>query len=232
MPKFFVTSDIHSFYIQLIDALNKAGFDKDNEDHWLVVCGDCFDRGPDTRKVFDYLQSLQRKVIVRGNHELLLVDCCLREYTMSHDIHNGTAKTIIGLGDGDTFAEKCKSTLSKFRPFLKQTVNYFETKNYIFAHSWVPVWVRDWRKASQKEWNEVVWENPFRMIEDGLLPDKTIVFGHCSCSEAWAKAEGRTMYGDDAKFEPYYGDGYIAIDSLTYYTGIKNVIVIEDDFIA
>ena len=63
------------------------------------------------------------------------------------------------------------------------------------------------------------------------MPDKTIVFGHCSCSIGWADAEGRTAYGDDARFDPYYGDGFIAIDGLTYYSGQKNVIVIEDEFI-
>ena len=42
--KFFVTSDIHSGYTPLKKALDEKGFDPNNETHWLVVCGDCFDR--------------------------------------------------------------------------------------------------------------------------------------------------------------------------------------------
>jgi serine/threonine protein phosphatase 1 len=231
MPKFFVTSDVHSFYTELVDALNEAGFDANNENHYLVVCGDCFDRGPESQKVFDYLQRLPRKILIKGNHEQLLVDCCEREYAMSHDQHNGTINTILDLGDGETFAERCRTTLAKVAPFLNEMVNYFETENYIFVHSWVPSWTKDWRKASQKSWDDAVWGDPFEAIAHGLLPDKTIVFGHCSCSEAWAKAEGRTVYGDDARFDPYYGNGFVAIDGLTYYSGQKNVIVIEDEFI-
>ena len=41
MPKFFVTSDIHSFMNPLKRALDEKGFDPTNKDHWLVVCGDC-----------------------------------------------------------------------------------------------------------------------------------------------------------------------------------------------
>lgn len=232
MPKFFVTSDIHSFYTELIHSLKEAGFDRNNEDHWLVVCGDCFDRGPDARRTFRYLKSLPRKILIRGNHEQLLVDLCKRGYAMSHDMHNGTTRTVFDLGKTEeNFCEKCQTTLTKVRPFLKSMVNYFETKNHIFVHGWFPVWISDWRNASQKEWDEAVWENPFQMIEDGLMPDKTIVFGHRSCSEAWAINKGMAMYGKGAKFDPYYGDGYIAIDALTYHSGQKNVIVIEDEFI-
>lgn len=231
MPKFFVTSDIHSFYTELIGSLNEAGFDRNNEDHWLVVCGDCFDRGSESKRLFEYLQGLPRKILIKGNHEQLLVDCCKRERTMPHDQHNGTIKTILDLGDGDTFADKCRTTLTKVTPFINKMVNYFETKNYIFVHSWFPLWTKDWRNATQESWDDAVWENPFEAVAYGLMPDKTIVFGHRSCSEAWAIAEGRTPYGKDAKFEPYYGDGFIAIDALTYYTGLKNVIIIEDEFI-
>ena len=38
MPKFFVTSDIHSFMNPLKRALDEKGFDPTNKDHWLVVC--------------------------------------------------------------------------------------------------------------------------------------------------------------------------------------------------
>lgn len=249
MPKFFVTSDIHSYYTELMTALQNAGFDESNEDHWLVVCGDCFDRGPDAVKVFKYLQDLPRKVLVRGNHELLLVDCCERGWPGSHDMHNGTYRTILNLGYGYEFEDMCIDTLNKVKPFLNSMVNYFETEKYIFVHSWIPLTRKDklpsyytrnrkfefntnWRKAGQKQWDDAMWGNPFDMAERGLnQTGKTIVFGHWHCSTGWAKAESRSEFGEDAKFDPYYGDGFISVDACTAHSGKCNVIVLEDEFL-
>ena len=74
MPKFFVTSDIHGYFDIFIKELTSAGFDKNDENHWLVVCGDCFDRGQQPRELKDYLDTVERKIIIRGNHEDLLKD--------------------------------------------------------------------------------------------------------------------------------------------------------------
>ena len=42
--------------------------------------------------------SLDRKILIKGNHDILLEDCCMREFPYSYDKHNGTTKTIEGLG--------------------------------------------------------------------------------------------------------------------------------------
>jgi hypothetical protein len=63
------------------------------------------------------------------------------------------------------------------------------------------------------------------------LPDKTLVFGHWHCSKGWAKKEHRSQFDDDAKFDPFYGDGFIAIDACTAHTGKVNCIVIDDEFL-
>lgn len=252
MSKFFVISDIHGFYDEMKQALDEAGFDPNNENHWLITCGDHFDRGPKPVEVMRYLRSLSRKVLVRGNHEDLLVECCRRGYPGSHDYGNGTFGTICEIGDagmGYSFDECCDITLSRTRLFLSSMVDYFETKNYIFVHSWVPLISKDglpayytrnrkfefnphWRDASTKEWADSRWGNPFEMAERGLnQTGKTIVFGHWHCSTGWAKAEGRSEFGEDAKFDPYYGDGFISIDACTAHSGKVNVIVLEDEFI-
>ena len=44
MVTLFVTSDIHSHFDIFIKELEEKGYDKDNPNHWLVVCGDVFDR--------------------------------------------------------------------------------------------------------------------------------------------------------------------------------------------
>lgn len=248
--KFFVLSDIHGFYDEFRLALDKAGFDPNNEEHWLISCGDHFDRGPKPYEVMRYLKSLPRKVLVRGNHEDLLVECCKNGYPGMHDYNNGTYDTICEIGDageGNPFDECCMITFSRTRCFLSDMVDYFETANHIFVHSWIPLKCNDglpmhytknrkfefnpdWRNATSKEFEAARWGNPFDLAKQGLMPDKTIVFGHWHCSAGWAEKEGISEFGSDAKFDPFYGDGFIAVDGCTAHTGKCNVIVIEDNF--
>ena len=68
----YAVSDVHGYCTELEDALFEAGFLINDDRHLLVVCGDCFDRGSESKEVFDFLNSVQNKVIVRGNHEDML----------------------------------------------------------------------------------------------------------------------------------------------------------------
>lgn len=249
MPKFFVVSDVHGFYFEMLDALENAGFDPNNENHWLISCGDNFDRGPCPEDVMTYLKLLPRKILVSGNHEDLLMECINRGYALSHDQSNGTMQTIIDLApNAYPFHVACAVAEERVKDFLDSMVNYFETKNYIFVHSWVPLncdddllpyyvinrkfsKMEDWREANDVQWEDARWGNPFILAEQGLLPDKTLVFGHWHCSEGWAIAENRSNFGDDAKFEPFHGDGFIAIDSCVAHSGKVNCLVIEDEFL-
>ena len=97
--KFFVISDVHGFYDEMIEALNEAGFDKDNENHWLVSCGDEWDRGSNPIGVMKFFCSLERKTIIRGNHTTLFEDLVYRCYPEYHDYSNGTLDTVKIIGN-------------------------------------------------------------------------------------------------------------------------------------
>lgn len=256
--KFFVTSDIHSFLEPLKQALDEAGFDRNNPEHWLVCCGDVFDRGPDSDLLLQFLMSLERKILVKGNHDLLLEDCCKREFPYSHDFSNGTKKTIDdigGAGEGYAFDMCCQRTWDKTAAYRASLVNYFETEHYVFCHAWPAVnvaydesvvskpWYRigktyyykdDWRTATDFEWEEAMWCNPFEMTELGLnKTNKWLVVGHWHCSTGWAKKEGLSEFGEDAKWDIFKDDAQkvIFLDKCTAYTGQVNVLVLEDDFL-
>lgn len=249
MPKFFVISDIHGYYDEMKKALDKAGFDPENEEHWLITCGDHFDRGHQPLQVMEYLQSLPRKVLIKGNHESLLLDCLQRGYAERHDWSNGTAQSIIDIAyEAETFGSGCIIAYERVKDFIYSMVDYYETANYIFVHSWIPAKCNDnlpvyytknrkfefnpdWREAHHSEWEQARWNNPYKMVEDGLLPDKTVVFGHWHTSYPRSRYENKPEWGEDANFSIYNGDGYIAIDGCTAYSGQVNVLVIEDDFL-
>jgi len=93
--KYFVVSDIHSFYIELRKALRQAGYSKKNVNHTLIVCGDIFDRGPDAIKVYNFLHSIpkSRRILIRGNHEALYLKLLNKHYPEGYDFHNGTVDT-------------------------------------------------------------------------------------------------------------------------------------------
>ena len=263
--KLFVISDIHSFYTPMKKALDEKGFEINNPDHLLIVCGDLFDRGEETLKVLDYINSVPNKILIKGNHEILLMDMLYRMWPEWHDKSNGTMRTFDHLIDRFILKDEnneydmldaYETVKKEMKKFQEQFVNYFETKNYIFVHSWIPLeifytgdelfpikdrtdWKEKWRDASQYEWNEAMWVNPFDTAQDGLnKTGKTIVFGHWHCSYGWylekeKKNEPCGEFGDFAIWEPYINEeqGIIGIDRCTAYTGECNVLILEDDLL-
>ena len=260
MAKLFCVSDIHGFYDEFCLALDNSGFDPENEEHWLIVCGDNFDRGPDPIGVMRYLNGLPRKVLIKGNHESLLQDLCERGYPGGHDHTNGTFDTVCelgGAGEGRCFDECCIIAEQRTKNFIYSMVPYFETKNYIFVHGWIPVTCKDgmpmyhrrnrkfefnqdWRYAHASEWEQARWLNGIDMALKGFVePGKTIVCGHWHCSYGHMMDDMATKgmfncideFGETAIWEPYYGNGIIAIDRCTAHTGEVNVLVLEDEFL-
>ena len=259
--KFFCVSDIHGYYDPLIVALNEAGFEPDNPDHTLIACGDHFDRGRQPKEVLGFLIQLPRKVLIWGNHDKLLLESCNRGFFYGHDENNGTLGTVRDLsedfaqqykikhGDYPEVELRCQEVLRIVQPFYQQHVDYFETNRYIFVHSFVPLNCLDdlpmyytrgkvfekmdnWRNAHYREWEAARWGNPFDLAKRGLLPDKTLVFGHWHTSWprhhwGWDDEVG-PEWGPDADFSPYYGKGFVGIDACTAHSGKVNVVVIED----
>lgn len=243
MAKFFVVSDIHSFFDEFKQAIDDAGFDPNNENHWLISCGDALDRGPKTQEVLDYLMNLDRCILIKGNHDQLIMDCINRGFALYHDHHNGTHRSIIDLApNAATFEEACTEAYVKVKPFIDNMVNYFETKQFIFCHSFIAlkyndydedfsIYDPDWRNAHNSAWKNAMWGNPYKLAEKGLLPDKTLVFGHYHTSWPRHEYNGEPEFGEGSDFSIYYGNGYIALDACCAYSHKINCLVLEDDFL-
>lgn len=77
-------------------ALKENGFEVNNPNHILIICGDIFDRGTKPLDVYNFIRELpkERRILVRGNHETLLQELVIRGYELSHDVHNGTFDTL------------------------------------------------------------------------------------------------------------------------------------------
>ena len=250
----FVTSDIHSFFMPFKKALDEKGFEPNNSEHLLVICGDLFDRGDESNELLEFINSLTNVVLIRGNHEDLIEEVWGRGYCESHDRSNGTQKTINDIFYKNSNVEPytpLKVSEKLLSPVLNKMVDYFETEHYIFCHSWIPrkveytgktrAWyscdvthkyMPDWREANDIEWMEARWPNPFKLAKEGFnQTGKTIVFGHWHTSWPRYNYDGMPEFSGAADFSPYYGDGFIGLDACTAYTKKCNVIVLEDNLL-
>ena len=81
--KYFVSADIHGFYDEWITALKEKGFDINNPEHKIIVCGDLFDRGRQPKQIIDFILSTKDKfILIRGNHEDLMEDMIKKIVTL------------------------------------------------------------------------------------------------------------------------------------------------------
>lgn len=253
MNKYFVVSDVHGFLDELIAALAEKGFEKDNPEHKLVVCGDLFDRGPKAVELFEFVKGLgDRFIYVRGNHEDLMLDCYNdligHVYLGRHHISNGTVDTIcqftgLNMYEVMSYSEKRDELLdAKILPLIywirEKSVNYFEIGNYICVHGWIPRLrhLEDFKKANVLNWDRARWVNGMEAWRnpENRVDGKTIICGHWHCSWGWSHIrQKRKEFPQKSKkdwlksFEPFVDDGIMAIDACTAYTGIINCIVLE-----
>ena len=252
MSKYFITSDVHGFFNELMVALNSKGFDVNNSDHKLIILGDLFDRGPDNRKVYEFVKSLgDRFIYVRGNHEDLLGDCVreivsVREVS-EHHWHNKTVDTIAEFTQMNTkvfrgfvrWENVNQTTWEVMKPILnwidEKSVDYYELDDNVFVHGWIPSTFREnWTKEN---WQRARWYNGMEMWKNGYcLEDKIIWCGHWCCSYGWSRI--RQKYKEfppknrkewEKSFQPFVDDGSIALDSCVSYSGFFYCVVYDEE---
>lgn len=177
--KYFVVSDVHSYYEQLMKALTDRGFEMDNPTHKLIICGDLFDRGPDSVKCFEFVKQLAdegRLEYVMGNHEDLLFECLSQLYKGididRHHDSNGTLDTVAQFCGCTKYDLYCRvvrpdDIMAKMKPitdFLADTcIDFVEIGGFIFVHGWIPVKVKDNRPFYNIHGKDAIynpdWEN-------------------------------------------------------------------------
>lgn len=252
MSRYFITSDVHGFFNELMVVLNSKEFDMNNSDHKLIILGDLFDRGPDNRKVYEFVKSLgDRFIYVRGNHEDLLGEC-VREIVSGREVseHHWHNKTI------DTIAEFTQISTNAFRGFVRwesvnqttwevmkpildwideKSVDCYELDDNVFVHGWIPSTFR--KNLTKENWQRARWYNGMKMWKNGYcLEDKIIWCGHWCCSYGWSKI--RQKYKEfpqknrkdwEKSFQPFVDDGIIALDSGVTYSKFLNCVVYDEE---
>lgn len=136
--KYFVSADIHGCFDEWQTALQEKGFDINNPEHKIIVCGDLFDRGRQPKQIIDFILSNKDKfILIRGNHEDLMQEMIERNKATLGDLSNGTSYTIVDLYPEWQISEFDLHKIAKetrLQEVLDLCVDYFETKHYIFVH--------------------------------------------------------------------------------------------------
>lgn len=254
--KYFIVADVHSFYNELMKALENAGW-KNEEDQCFVSLGDLCDRGPDTIKCLEFVNSLpdDRKILIRGNHEELMESAICRKEFHMHDIHNGTVKSAVAiaihkgiqisdtglsLSDDLKVLEAVKNS-KLWNDYVSKTVDFAEVGKNIFVHGWIPckrsTYEKDpkWRSSSA-DWYGARWINGMQAWFEGCkIQGKTIWCGHWHTSWGHARIHHEGVefpdpqYGGTAHFSPFVDKGIVAMDACTAFSHKVNCKVIEVD---
>lgn len=243
---YFITSDIHSFYDEFIRELKNSGFDENNKEHTLIICGDLFDRGMQAKELLDYLLKLDRLILIKGNHEDLLLEC-LEQLEHRENINilhklNGTLNTIAQLTNINEYDllcgiynyEEIKHKLEDYFKLINKAKDYVEIGNYIFVHGWIPHIknYEDLSKCSEEQWKNARWYNGMKEWHNGWkFNNKTIVCGHwhCSYGNYYYHNKGEKEIGDNADYSPFIDKGIIAVDCCTAYTHKVNIVKMQID---
>ena len=163
--KYFIVSDTHSYYIDLMQTLNNVGYDIENPEYVFVLCGDLFDRGDESKALLDFVKSIpkERRILIRGNHEYLLKDMMEKKFPQIHDFSNGTVKTVCELADETYYYMECSyyaeygflhdesiDVWERIKAKIKDSglidwifsddwIDYYEIDNLILVHSFIPL---------------------------------------------------------------------------------------------
>ncbi len=234
--KIFALSDIHGHITEVRAALEEAGFDSENKEHLLLVLGDLFDRGHENKLTDSFLRDIKNKVLIRGNHEDILMETLATGRVGSLQYDNGTLSTLFEFfptydGSELFFSHRRADIITTDRliRLIESMQDYFETDNYIFTHGWLPTVgmtaSADYEHESFAAWHRARWQRwPSLYGESEIPKGKTLVVGHTSARYGGGFDHSRRM-GDTSIFR---GDGMIAIDGSTDSTGLVNVLVAED----
>ena len=237
----YAVSDIHGDYMALLQGLKDAGYSEKNENALLISIGDAFDRGTESKEVYEFLNRLKEQgkaIILKGNHtkffEDYLTGKSINEYNYVNNGTNTTFASFLGLNSTNPFIAKEK--INKEYPLLLEQMQslpyYFETKNYIFTHGAIDTLAKNWRVPHCSRYNLIDWDA--LTFDDGSFfgkeinnTDKTIVIGHFGTRHLrkiyniGESLDDSILFRDDGKV--------IAIDATTILSHKVNVLVIPDE---
>lgn len=170
-----VIGDCHGNSSTLKALLRSVRLERERDT--VVFIGDLIDRGVDSKGVLDQIMQLQREqldaVVVRGNHEQLLLDAAFggdHESNLEF-LDNGGETTLQSFGVGHP-----SQIPSVYLNFIRSMPFYWQNETHICIHAGLPCKLTEPISAADKWemlWTRSTWTDP------AFLKGKKLVTGHC-----------------------------------------------------
>ncbi len=226
---YFVVSDLHGHYDELMKALEDNLFNWEDDTHVLVVAGDWTDRGEQCAELYKLFKTHKESgkiIVTQGNHDKFLERYVNNYYNFSgYDLQNGLPQTIKSLSLANISLEEVVA-------FNKTLPPFFETKTHIITHASI-YGTGDWRNPPDYKGRDP-WMH-YLHWDDGSFyktpienTNKTIVVGHFSTEHL------RDIYKLKENNEQDHSILYsedrqkVFIDTCTILTKEINVYMFED----
>ncbi|MBQ2305853.1 MAG: serine/threonine protein phosphatase [Firmicutes bacterium] len=203
MPQTLIIGDIHAMYDRLIETLENARFNP--EEDTLYAVGDFCDRGPDPVKVIDYLMGLPHFLPVAGNHDMWLYEylCGQGPAPIWLDPRNGGSVTY------QAFRDLPEERKTKIRTWLGDLPLVRTAGNNIILHAGPPSEVQDQATliaqtrglTLSKAYEEKLATGSYSPLVHGIVWDRTYIraaagWEHFKDTED-AQELGRRPFGTD-----------------------------------
>lgn len=233
--KYYVISDIHAHFDEMIRDLAKIGYNEANLNHHLIVIGDMFDRGSKAKETLEYIYRLsqqQKATVILGNHDYFLIEFFDQNYKrVDFNIEkNGFKETLKSLygkdfdkEDYDMVRESINSSYPYLYDWLSKLPLYYELDQYVFVHGGVNPSLENWKEDTRRNFT---WNKEY---DQPRLQNKIVIAGHHRVATIHKEAK---EYDIVFKEEPHlfdilYLDGKILIDSYVEISKKINVLVLE-----
>lgn len=126
-----IITDLHGCFDECRQLLDKLSFDKTKD--MLINLGDTIDRGPRIYELFVYLRELKeemgdRCVLIRGNHEQMMLDSGDSEWNKQLWYMNSGQKTVYAFLNH-------KHKIKEFRDWYEQMPYYYIDERFQCVHA-------------------------------------------------------------------------------------------------
>lgn len=220
--KYFITSDPHGHFTEMMEAINESGFDENNPDHHLIIGGDLFDRGTENIKILDYVHALlikEKITLIKGNHDAFFYSPEDLVWNYKNNGFNTTVDEFLGDIEARTLRPyEILNTILEKHPKLSEVLRHMVDKlkigKYVITHGGLDLnGVPDY------------WNNTERWIKSGNNDDdgNIYIFGHWYAYSLYERIS--KVYNDD---EPFIYKNYIGLDSAVALFKKMFVYIIEE----
>jgi len=185
--KRYVIGDIHGRYKALIEVLQKANFDYENDQ--LIVLGDIVDGGKQTYEVIEELLKINNLVYVLGNHDEWFIKHISGKWLNEIWIQQGGANTLRSYGanvtEGRIISEESIIDTSNImipithQEFFNNGKYYYEYNNMLFVHGGLNPAIPKIESQSNKD---LLWDRSiiYYAQKKKILNYDKIFIGHTS----------------------------------------------------